>query len=59
MQALQETAAYNINEMRKHQINNNTNVGAGAMIRKYNEDVRKTRENEEMLGRFWALIRKA
>jgi len=29
------------------------------MIRKYNEDVRKTRENEEMLGRFWALIRKA
>jgi hypothetical protein len=49
LKALQDTAAYNIYNMKKYSYSSGesevTSFGIGAMTKKYNEDVRKMREN--------------
>lgn len=41
---IQDTTAYNFAEMRKNNLEGDgTNMGSGALVKKYNEDVRKMR----------------
>lgn len=46
LRGIQETAAYNIHEMRRNlHEENNANISSGALVKRYNEDVRKMRDN--------------
>ena len=62
LRAIQDTSAYNIGQMRKNMYGDGegaSNGTNGALIKKYNEDVRKMRENEEMLNKFQLQVKKA